>query len=348
MHHYQFQWIEDFKSLSDIQLDWLALLESTPEATPFHHPNWVLNIGKHFQFIKPCCLAVYQNSTLIALSLWQRDHISGLKGLRTLGAGEKTRLTPEYLDTLCHPKHTTVLPLIAEQLKHLQHWQIIHLPDQLSKNHNQTLSTSFHNIKTRHANRYLIPLNKAHDPLELFPKSQKKRLSRNLRRLMKSGDYQLQSSKPETFDEDWLNLQLLHKERWQNKSVYDLQGFAEFHATLLKKFQNQGRIWQLTSQGKPLAAIHLLEDKDTWYYYQSGYAKSSANYLTPLALLHLMLMREAQQNNIQFYDLMRGDDDSYKTHYPCTTQPVHDCLFFKSKAVYLLFKIKLFIKKIIK
>lgn len=116
----------------------------------------------------------------------------------------------------------------------------------------------------------------------------------------------------------------LHGSRWQSKGeegVFVAPRFAEFHKTLVTRFPGSARVALLRRKGEVLSAWYGFDYAGVRYFYQSGFDPRHSD-SSPGLVIHLLVIADAFERGLDFYDFMKGGEDSYKQHLSTRRTPV--------------------------
>jgi CelD/BcsL family acetyltransferase involved in cellulose biosynthesis len=147
-------------------------------------------------------------------------------------------------------------------------------------------------------------------------------------------------------------LATLHNKRWHSKGqsgVFESTLFCRFHKQLFVRHATdlgcEFRI--ICIDGAPLSALYNFSFGDTVYFYQSGFAEHS-QVRSPGMLAHGLAIDEAISGNKAFYDLMRGDLDSYKVRFRCEETGMCNITHYRKDVISILFFLKDQLKSVLR
>jgi len=183
------------------------------------------------------------------------------------------------------------------------------------------------------------------DHLQGLSKSRAKRLERSRRALTRDGGLnQASVSCTSELSSAFQQLAELNHERQDHKrrkSVFASEKFNQFHRQLFERvFASEAvNIHQFKLKNSLMAVLYCFYDETTCYYYQSGFAKRTANKYMPLTFAHLSEMQRNREGGLRYYDLMRAEPPSYKEDFGCETTPMVTSFLFCSRLSLLRFNL---------
>lgn len=141
-----------------------------------------------------------------------------------------------------------------------------------------------------------------------------------------------------------------HNKAWKKRGksgVFEQTDFIEFHRLFSYKMLEKNKLVAFTLEHKneTAALFYGIIDGDILYYYQSAINHESKLSSAGVAM-HVIALNIARENNIAFYDLMKGSDSSYKTRYIHSDIKVINCSLCTVKYKYVDIIIKIFKKAI--
>lgn len=358
--NYRCRVISDSFAFLNLQPSWEALRQGCPNNTPFL--SWAWHFTWWQIYAKPgdqlAIILILKDEQLVALAPFYLSHPNyhATTNLRFIGTGEACHeaVVSEYLDILVQcDVSNCIYELIAEQVQLLKPaWDRAEFPNLLPNSHIEKLGrfltphVKFQRI--RRGQRYRVVLPKRLDNyLASLEKNTRKRIERNQRRLSRLGQARFQWHETSSQDcEEALSLLAdMHRERWSERlgqTIFDAERFTRFHDLLLPRLRRtkEAAIRTLFVDDTPLVSLYCFYSESTCFYYQSGFYKQHANYLSPLQLAHIFEMQNSIDQHRQYYDFMRGDDDSYKRAYQPECTPMSDLYWFRSARQQFWFKAK--------
>ena len=311
------QWgeITHLNKLKEIEESWYALNKSSSVGTIFSSPAWLLEwISTFWQptwSLHVITGYIDKNLViLVPLYLQSNGNIIKTKTLFPIGQGEPEyeEVSTEYLDILIDDRISpeNSYQLIAQKIKKLPfnqlkwysvledaHWLAVF----------KLISKRLPNLAGK---RYLIE--NIDGDIDNFNKSTKKQWKRKSNKLPES--FVFKWALPSEYPKYWNKLSELHQLRWQNKNkpgAFSSIKFNEFHHNLQLNLQAKTiKISVLLIENKAAAINYYFHYDNTFYFYQSGWDESLAQY-SPGLLLHIW---SALHTDDEKYDLMMGTTSS--------------------------------------
>src|SRR5207302_10088997 len=115
----------------------------------------------------------------------------------------------------------------------------------------------------------------------------------------------------------------LHQRRWQGRGGSDglhTPALLAFHEEVSQLALARGwlRLFVLSLDGRPAAALYGFRYGPVFYFYQSGFDPTYSRYSVGLVLMGLAI-KSALEEGAQEYDLLHGTE-SYKFHWAAQTR----------------------------
>jgi len=199
--------------------------------------------------------------------------------------------------------------------------------------------------------RYLIPVRKTqHEQISSF---KSKNIKRHAKKVLVDTSWDViiidDASSLATF---YHQLAEEHNKSWNGRGktgAFEQTDFVVFHLKFSQKmFENNKLVaFKLTLGNEFLALFYGIIDGDTLYYYQSAINHNSKLSSAGVAM-HITALDIARENNLAFYDLMKGDVNSYKKQYIKSDIQVVSASMYTLKYKYLMNFVKVFQKLIMK
>ena len=155
--------------------------------------------------------------------------------------------------------------------------------------------------------------------LETLGSSQRYNYNRRLRALQKTFDVRLDSVSLANEAECGLDAVIaLHRKRWGSVGVseaFQTSAIIAFHREFVQLAAARGwlRLFILSLNDVPVAALYGLRYGATFYFYQSGFDPAYSRYSVGLVMMGLAI-KTALQEGASEYDLLHGDEE-YKFHW---------------------------------
>jgi CelD/BcsL family acetyltransferase involved in cellulose biosynthesis len=348
--------VKSDRGLEEIRTDWRRLHAASVTATlsnswewvstwwdVYRQDNWALylvlfRVRGDLVGIAP----LYRKNKLLHSELW----------LLGSGENEADEVVSEYSDILASPDYATA---IGEQAwAHLEKsggWSFLRLENVLGNSLLAGLGRGWQLSRSAGV-RYRLPLPASQAE---FLASRGPNMRRKFVQSRKEGE---RAGVSEQVSRDWNaggeaafdQLATLHSLRWHTKGqlgVFESTLFCRFHKRLFAHNADElGCELRITcSDGEPLSALYNFSFGDTVYFYQSGFAENSS-VRSPGILAHSLAIDEAISRNKKFYDLMRGDLNSYKVRFRCEVTDMYNITHYRKNYLSGLFFLKDYFKSI--
>ena len=266
------------------------------------------------------------------------------------GEAEEEEVCAEYQDILAWSGcEEGVAAIVAEQLRRLSGWARLTVKNLLSDSVMQTYLMPLLSergcsaVLAQVGLRYRVRLP---DSWQTYLQSLKKRnrhkITQARRRLAEQKDYHFQVVEQGSgLDGAMRELAVLHERRWAMLGVQGSFGnktFSNFHRDWSRHLLDTGRLrlYLLHIGDRAAAAIYQMHDGRTAYYYQSGADIDQWGALSPGRLIISYAIERAIESGDDWFDFMRGADESYKQSYGCETAPMFALTVFRETAAGVL------------
>lgn len=167
-------------------------------------------------------------------------------------------------------------------------------------------------------NRYLIPVATGQDQqVSLF---RSKNVKRHAKKIISDSHWRMIMVNDEkALTKFFSKLVYQHNHAWQQRGkvgAFENATFTDFHRTFSQKaLKNKTLIaFEISHENEFAALFYGIVDGNTLYYYQSAVNHKSKLSSAGVAM-HLVALEFARENNLAYYDLMKGGVDSYKNQY---------------------------------
>jgi CelD/BcsL family acetyltransferase involved in cellulose biosynthesis len=324
-------------SLAALAGDWNRLTAGVP----FRSWPWLDTWWKHYGAKSSpttsrrelCLLAVRGNCReLLGLAPWYLEHTFARgRVIRFLGSGE---VFSDYLSLLAEPgRALEVATAVAAWLRGPGHatWDAVELcgvaaDDVAVGELIAALSRSELGVHVRNdLNCWRINLPSSWEEyLERLSRSHRKHMRCSERRYVDDGRAVLRQATTVTEASQALELLIeLHQRSWRARGkpgAYASSRFMAFHRETVPRMFEQGMLqfnW-IELDGKPIAAEYQLVGNGVLYAYQGGFDPDHQD-AEPGRLSTSAVLRQAIQQGLHAYDLLRGDEP-YKAHWRAEPQ----------------------------
>ena len=187
-------------------------------------------------------------------------------------------------------------------------------------------------------NRYLIPVATGQDQqVSLF---RSKNVKRHAKKIIADSHWRMVMVNDEkALTKFFSKLVYQHNHAWQQRGkvgAFENAIFTDFHRTFSQKaLKNKTLIaFEISHENEFAALFYGIVDGNTLYYYQSAVNHKSKLSSAGVAM-HLVALEFARENNLAYYDLMKGGGDSYKNQYIVSDIPVVSCSVYTLKFRYI-------------
>ena len=342
--------IDTHEGLREIFAQWDALLAESGRRNFFLSPDWI-DTWLDIFWESDASLAVIAVQSagklvgLFPLYISIMNQALGAKCLRLLGTGEPEPdcVCTEYPDLLCYPGYEDV---VARTVARVMVWDLswdlasfgVVLPDSLicTVLYRELEQYGIAMRERPGGVRYYINLPQSWDEyLSGLSKNMRGKIRYQRRRLARYGhirEYRIDEKAQ--LGKALRDLVQLHSERWRAKGeqgAFHSNRFREFHSRYMSRIFPKHRLnlRVLELDGTPIGVVYNIRYQGIDSYYQSGISMSLGDKaISPgiVALSHAI--QSAIEDGMEVFDFMKSGPVSYKRHYGCTMQQVHDIQFF--------------------
>jgi CelD/BcsL family acetyltransferase involved in cellulose biosynthesis len=315
----------DFASLRE---EWRRLFASTDgSSSPFLSWEWLSIWFKWFGADRtPFVLKAYRENRLIGLLplCLQEKKVFGMR-LKRLGFIGEAQGGADYLDLIAEPENKSeIYDAIFEFLKKENCFDLICLENLAGDSEASGFLQNFNQGEAEPAFRYnahasaVCPQIDLSNGWESVLKQSKRAANfrRRLKQLEKMPGFEFRSitSAPETA-EAFERFFFLHEKRWLKNGGSELSGhprLVSFQRDLIRAMAETGllRFDELWVEGECRASVYGFDDRQTFYYYNSGYDLEWSRFSVGLVLIGLSVKNAVARGN-SLYDFLRGDE-TYK------------------------------------
>lgn len=352
---YKLELIEDINRFKSLEVAWGKLLQKSEKLGFFN--SWVWSYTWWTIYAE-------EDDSLFILTAWNADELLGLapffikntcwglsKELHFIGTGEPEdiEVATEYLDLIVAPSDADKFcDVLADKLFSINRLNSLEFKNLLDSS--ICLNSLVPLINKKYFNKeYLcgyryLRLNK--QELKNSPDDGLNKLNRKYKvamsRFERRGEANVYFIKYKS-DLDWAMTTLvqLHEQRWQEKGkrgVFHSSKFLAFHAKILNYlFDTHNLILMILSSGdQSVAAFYGWKYGNTLSYYQSGIDTKYRPNMSPGLVMHMEAINWAIQHKLDYYDLMKGGETSYKSDYAEKKQAMYNLLLYKKSFFSLL------------
>lgn len=311
------------ESLERLREPWAELCDRCPHTTVFQRPEWLLPWMEHFGPRDPWIGAARAGDRLLALAplfVYGIDE----REVALLGAG-----LSDYLDVLCDPglEEATGRAALAMLAECAGAWTRCHLDDLRRESPlcRGAAPGGWRDRIERDGGWWVLALGRigGEDFAWLRP-GRRKKLRAALRRAGREGELHFERAAARSWLDRWPELERLHTARWRSRGEPGMLADAarqRFHREVAAGFARRDELslYTLALDGQIVAALYGLEERDTLYYYLSGFDPA----LSELSVGNLVVglaAEDARRRGLAYFDFLRGGE-SYKAAWGAAEVP---------------------------
>lgn len=338
-------------SYEQLENVFLAFETKAEHRTIFESRIWLATWYKHYwqKNWQLHCVVYYQNDILIGFApFYVKNTVTFpyLKSLHFMGQGELeiAEVASEYLDIQIVPSYEAVIyPLITKHLNSAA-FDIFNASAILENSHiMKVLQQLRGNVNKREYCRYIIECKEW--SLQGISKNTRSRIKRTQNQLQKL-NFDIRWLTAEEINSCWSTLVSFHQDRWKTKGrsgAFHSEEFNLFHLDLIKYHSKNISVSAIFINNKPIAINYYLKDKDTLYFYQSGWDQKNYAKLSPGLYLHYWSIENCPVTTYDF--MMGGINDSYKAKFSSNKEPMVSLGLIRNKPKIFILKVINVIKK---
>lgn len=311
--------IESCDELESIRADWLALWRSSPLATPFQSPDWLIPWWKHFGA-----------GRLRVLVLTHEKHVVGIaplfvdNDLRLLLVGTGNT---DYLDILADDPECAAE--VFKYLRRCRSWNEIYFENLRRESPllNMTACSELSEYVEEHDACPVLSLPSCADEfISGLPGQLQHNLNYYWRKLAHLGEVKIEQANENNFAELFEALLNLHGARWQMNHLSgvlyadEVQNFHQDAACGLLAQQSL-RLYGLRLDARIIASLYAFHHGRCTYYYLSGFDPEFKRY-SPGTILVAHAIHEAIREGDVSFDFLRGRED-YKYRWGAIDKTIY-------------------------
>jgi CelD/BcsL family acetyltransferase involved in cellulose biosynthesis len=306
---HRMQVITEFTALERLSSEWNDLWSCCPSATSFQRPEWVLSWTRAFQPTDIFVVEVRRGQTLVGLAPLFLYHSGQERILAPLAAS-----VSDYLDWLIEPSaRSEVLVQILERLRSSDLlWHRLDLTDLPGTS--ALLQIDVDDWDGQRSEETACPVltlpSAAGSVEDILSAKPRHNLRTARRRTQKLGDARIEIANEATLDEFLSALMNLHRSRWTECGASGMLAedrVQEFHRraapALLRR--NVLRLYGLRLNGRLIATLYALVERDTVYCYLQGFDPAYSS-LSPGAQIVAAVIDDALHDGKREVDFLRG------------------------------------------
>jgi CelD/BcsL family acetyltransferase involved in cellulose biosynthesis len=311
--------VDDPLELEALRELWNDLFLHTPDATPFHCPEWLLPFAERFG-----------KGALRTLTVWRGERLVGLAPLQIVPRTEGRTLS--FLGAPITDYHGALVAggrsgegVVEAMVEHLARtsaaWDVADFGQQ--RVGEPLLAARFPDEFTSETVEQdvcpYVPLPSTGEALTAgLPHDLGSRLRRMLRGLRSLGDISFERADERSADELMESLFRLHAARWNSRQapgVLSEQAIQQFHREVAAGMLLRGRLrlWGLRIEGRIEAVVYAFAHGRKLYSYLGGFNPVLGKWSPGLVLLWSVMLASIEEG-IEELDLLRGDE-AYKFRF---------------------------------
>jgi len=291
----------------ELRADWSALVEASPEATPFQTWEWQSTWWRHFgRGKRPHIVLIHEGSELVGLMPLVRTK-GPWRTLRGMGAGPS-----DYLHPLARGGYEQA---VAEALvEHVQGVEEVDLIDLHQVREDRALAAALPTSYGMHQARCLVlDLPSTYDA---FVASLSKSLRYDVRRMDKpafaESGARIRTLESGEIDQGLDAFYETHRLRWRKRGLpgaFVGGRIQAFHREWAALAGPKGWIWLsvLEVGDKVAGTLYAMRLADTCYFYQAGFDPAHQA-ISPGTVLVAHTVRRAIEHGVRRFDFLRGDE----------------------------------------
>lgn len=301
--------IGETSELQSIAPQWWALWRSSPDATPFQSPAWLLSWWTTFAPGKACVFVVQLNGRLVGLAPLYLEQGQQRRRVRPMGFP----LT-DYYDFLIAPNlEQPVLAVLTSHLADASFWDVLELtelpPDAHALRMNAPAGCDVSDGCASACPVLSLP-DTFDESARIFPARKHRSIRCARHRVERRGPMQIIAADTDSALDSFDMLAALHQRRWNSRDepgVLTDPHVQQFHRDALPALMQAGllRFYILKINGHTAAAYYGLQHRDQSYAYLTGFEPAYA-YESPGVILLDHAIVEAAREGIRKVHFLRG------------------------------------------
>ena len=347
--------ISDAARLDELEVEWKALFDVAPTASPPLRWEWVREWWRIYGPVYGGrggglrLIIVRRGTNLIGVLPLYQTSVSGSWGSRQLrfistGAAEFEETSTEYLDLLHAPQESRAcIKVIARWLGTLG-WDDLYLTDLSARSPLLELGGGQENrmgraTETSMGPCYLFDISGGFEAyLERLSHENRRQARKLLRAVEQAGMTFELANDEETVAEYFDQMIVLHKQRWTavGKAGSFAPRHAEFHGQVARLLAPSGGVVlaRLALDGTPFAVVYGHRVGEKLFCYQQGVAAESKVLRSPGTAAWLLLMRSLAVQGVTLFDHQRGVT-TFKERFATGEHPLAEIRIVKPNFRYL-------------
>ncbi|MEK9282843.1 GNAT family N-acetyltransferase [Bradyrhizobium sp. ISRA442] len=301
--------ITDAAELAALAPEWWELWRTSPAATPFQSPAWLLPWWNNLADGEACVLAIRTGKRLVGLAPLYCERRAQGRLVRLMGFP-----VTDYQDFLIAPTlEGPALAVLRSHLTDADFWDVLELAE-LPPNASALRMPAPGGYGERTANASACPVLGLPDvfdgPPRVIPARTRRALRTARNRAERRGSLQILAADRNSVLESFEILVALHRQRWNSRGepgVLADSRVRQFHRDALPALMDAGllRLYVLQIAGHAAAAYYGLVHRNQAYGYLTGFDPAYA-YESPSVILLGFVLDEASREATREYHFLRG------------------------------------------
>ncbi|HEY5955957.1 MAG TPA: GNAT family N-acetyltransferase, partial [Polyangiaceae bacterium] len=317
--------IHGLRALACLKSEWAELTNRDPHATPFQRPEWLLAYARAFCGLDPDASDPGKRALPWALVARQESRLVGMLPLCTREAVGQARVSllgdglSDHLDMIVEPARALecarlFMGALVEQTNIGKELAF----DELRQGSPLNTVVAPAGLCEERLVQAPCPVLRLMAGIDALPTSMRAKVRYYTRRAERLGRVEVEVATHSAVGA-WLEtLFELHGKRWTSRGeagVFATPSLRQFQREATCGLADSGyaKLFGLRIDGKPAAAMLLLDDGATAYYYIGGFDPAWAE-VSPGTLLIAHAIDEAQERGLCEFDSLRGNE-GYKYRF---------------------------------
>lgn len=304
--------------------EWTDLWLRCRHATSFQRSEWLLSWIEAFTPTRPCALEVRRDQKLVGLAPMFFYRSGREQILAPVGAG-----ISDYLDWLIDSdRESDILSAILGHLETGTDGGRVDLPDLPERSPLLRFFSPQDGLqKTMHDACPVLRLPSSIEELpKVVPPPQLRHLRAARRRIGRAGKWGIEVATRETLGEFLEALLQLHGRRWRQSGELGVladERVQAFHRLAARALLERGvlRLYGLRFEGKLIASLYALAERDVIYCYLQGFDPAYAEFSPGMQILGAVI-EDAVRLGKRRVDLLRGRE-KYKYNWGARDEPTY-------------------------
>ena len=344
--------------LDAIRDEWRQLDMRCPDLTPFSTWEWCSTVAEFYGGDRPFwVLTLRRDGELIGVAPFAEVRSMGLRVLQFIGSGLRRYPISDYQDLLVAPEYEDeALRALCDDLRGRSGWDMLYLQElpPTSKTPEKLMEPlcgcSWLPVLQYGSDVHFLPIEGDWDSYKAtLSRTTRNDTGRLIRKLIAEKEASLICIDGDVgaVDAAMNSLFDLHTQRWQSKGlpgIFRTEQRREFDREVARRFARRGMLvlWLLNAGDRTIAAKYGFVRDGVQYHYAVGYNVDPEWSRFRLgAVMDMQIIRNAFDDGLRGVDFMRGEGH-YKDHYRMKTALNREMLVFRSRRVWLHYRLARF------